>query len=360
MGTIRLASNVFPTVTTNLFVQQGGGTTEFYNTTNFTLPVGQSTYNHLRINTPGITATQLSNITLNGNLWIKQGTFRINDNTSARRQLTVFGNVTVDAGASMTVGNGVTNNRTDPTGISGGTAPFIDYYDAQSHRVVIYGNLTNSGTVKFTNLPYPVYNAFPPTTAGATTGFATVYFMGTTHNTITCNSTTDFYNLVLDKGIDQTYSLTVYSTAYQNFRLFGANTSGGESPSGNPLLKKALWIRNGSLILKGLTIIPSLTEGYCDGDPNSDFYIPANGALIIDGPEVVVLATADDYREINVAYGVSGGSGNSNGVSQYGCSSVSILGKLQINNGFISTRESGGFITWNYASGQFIIKRWYC
>ncbi|MCB2194937.1 MAG: hypothetical protein KQH79_03710 [Bacteroidetes bacterium] len=362
-GTFKLASVNYPTVTTNDFVNTDGGTTEYNNAADFTLPASQSNYYHLRINAPGVVATQLSDITLNGDLHIKQGTYRINDNTAARRKLTIQGDVLVDNGASLTVGTGVTNTTTDPLGIIGGTAPFIDYYDTQSHRVVLKGDFTNNGNVRFTNLNYPVFNSFPPTTVGATTGFATVYFMGATNNTLTCNGTTDFYNLVLDKGIDQTYKLTVYSTDYQNFRLFGANTAGGDGGGANPNLKKALWLRTGSLVLKGLTIIPSLSEGTCEEDgtpypvanPNSDFYIPSNAALILDGSEVIVLSTADDYREINLGYGVSGGSGTVNGVGRGGCSSFSILGKLQINNGYFSTRESGGFITWDDASGQFEI-----
>ena len=358
-GTLKLASVNFPSATVNNFVNAGGGTTEYYNVSDFTFSASQGTYNNLRINAPGVIATQLSDITLNGYLHIQQGTYRINDNTtSARRQLTIYGDVTVESGASFTVGTGVTNSTTNPLNITGGTAPFINYYDNQSHRVVIYGDFTNDGTVRFTNLTYPVFNAFPPTAVGATSGFATVYFMGATNNTLTCNNTTDFYNLVLDKGIDQTYTLTVYSSAYTYFRLFGANIAGGEGGGSNPNLKKALWIRTGSLVLEGMTVIPSLSEGTCaegGADPNSDFYVPANGALILNGSEVVVLATADNYQEINAAYGVSGGSGLVNGVGVGGCSSFSILGKLQINNGYFSTKESGGLITWDDASGEIEI-----
>jgi len=360
-GTLSLASVNFPAVTTNSFVNAGGGTTEYKNAADFTLPAAQATYNNLRINAPGVIATQMSDITLNGNLYVKQGTYRINDNTTAaRRNLTIMGSVTVDAAASITVGTGVTNTTTNPTATAEtGTAPFINYYDGQSHRVVIYGDFTNNGTVKFTNLPYPIYNAFPPTTLGATTGFATVYFQGATNNTLTCNGTTDFYNLVLDKGIDQSFSLTVYSSAYSNFRLFGANNDDGYGGGANPNLRKALWIRTGTLVLQGSTIIPSLSEGtglLPPGAPNSDFYIPANGALTLDGSQVIVLATADDYGEVNVAYGVAGGIGLVNGVGQGGASSFSVMGKFKINDGYFSTRESGGLITWSDASGQFVIR----
>lgn len=357
-GTLKLASVNFPAATTNTFVNSGGGITEYNNTANFTLPVAQTTYNTLRINAPGVTATQLNNLTLNGDLHVMQGTYRINDNTAARRQLTIMGNVTVESGASITVGNGVTNTTTNPTAVAeGGTAPFTNYYETQSHRVVVYGDFTNHGTVRFTNLDYPVYNLLPPITLGTTSGYATVYFRGASSNLLYCNGITDFYNLVLDKGVDQTYSLTVYSTDYKNFRLFGANIAGGYGGTANPNLDKALWIRTGTLILEGTTIIPSLSEGNCDvgtGGPNSDFYVPGNGALVLDGDNVVILTTADDYREVNVAYGVSGPSNAAMGINaSAGCSSFSIYGLLKVNKGYISTRESGGFIQWALASGQF-------
>lgn len=354
-GTLKLASVNFPVAVTNTFVDAGGGTTEYYNAADFTFPAAQTTYNNLTLNAPGIVATQMSDITLNGNLYIEQGNYRINDNTSTvTKTLTINGNVTVDNGASISVGQGSTNTTTNPYNINGGTAPFINYY-TQFHTVIIMGDFTNLGTVRFTNLAYPIFNLLPPLGSGATSGAATVYFMGASNNTLKCYNTTDFYNLVLDKGVDQTFELTVYSSAYPYFRLFGANISGGDNPGNNPNLKKALWIRTGTLLLKGLTVIPSLSEGTCgDGaTPNSDFYIPANGALVLDGSDVVVLSTADDYREINIAYNVSGGTGLVNGVGLSGCSSLSILGKLEINDGYFSTRESGGFITWDWASGQF-------
>ncbi len=359
-GTLKLASVNFPNATTNSFVNAGGGTTEYYNSSNFTLPAAQTTYNTLRINAPGVTATQLHNLTLNGDLHVMQGTYRINDNTAARRELTILGSVTVNSGASITVGNGVTNTTTDPTAVAeGGTAPYTNYYYTQSHTVRVYGDFTNYGTVRFTNLTYPIYNQLPPITLGATSGYATVYFLGNTSNNLRCEGTTDFYNLVLSKGIDQTYSLTVYSTQYQYFRLFGANIAGGYGGGANPNLDKALWIHSGTLVLQGTTIIPSLSEGACDigpGGPSSEFYIPGNGALVLDGDNVVILTTADDYREVNVAYGVAAPDNATMGINTgAGCSSFSIMGLLKINRGYISTRESGGFITWAAASGQFEI-----
>lgn len=356
-GTLKLGSAVadyFPNATTNTFVNSGGGTTEY----NATINITQTTHNNLTINTAGtiIYKNNASTLTLNGNLLVKQGTFQINDATVQKIKVTINGNVTVNNGASITVGTGNTTTTTNPnlpinTTVAG---PFIDYYDAESHRIVIKGDFINNGTVRFTNLPNPVYNAFP------TTGFATVYFQGSTNNTLTCNGQTDFYNLVLDKGNDQTYALKVYSSAFNNFRLFGANTAVYDilmgATNANPNLKKALWVRNGTLYLTGLTVIPSLSEGATAAAPSSDYFIPSNGAVILDGPFVTVLGTADDYTEVNAAYGISGGSNASYGINTAGNGSgLSLLGNLQVNNGYLSTRESSGLLYWSYASGQFIM-----
>jgi gliding motility-associated-like protein len=351
-GTLKLASNSFPSpVTTNNFVLAGGGTTEY--NAEITLPA-QPTYNNLTVNIAGGTVILASDVTLNGNLVIQQGTFQINDATATRRQLTIHGNVTVNSGAFFTVGTGNTTTTTNPIGITTTVAgPFINYYDAQSHRVVVYGDFTNNGTVRFTNQTVPVFNQFP------TNGFATLYFRGSTNNTLTCNSQTDFYNLVLDKGTDRTFTLTVYSYAYGNFRLFGANTAPGDvlmgATNANPNLKKALWIRNGTLDLRGLIAIPSLTEGSSGTWPTSDFIIPSNGALILDGAFVTVLTTADDYSEVNVAYGVSGGSGQVNGIALGSNSGIAIVGNLQVNDGYLSTRESNGITYWSHGSGGQLI-----
>jgi len=275
-GTIKLSSANFPTpVIINTLVTTDGGTTEY--DAAVTMPATQATYYHLTINAAG-TVIQKSNVTLNGNLYVKQGTFQINDATAQRLQLIINGNVTVDNGASITTGTGVTNTVTSPLGITGATGGFANYYELHSHRIQVYGDFTNNGTVRFTNLAYPVYNSFPPLVNGPTTGIATVYFNGLSNRTLTCNGQTDFYNLVLDKGSDQTFKLVVASSAYNNFRLFGANTAAGDNtaPGGNanPYLEKALWVRNGTLDLQGLVVIPSLSEGATAGPPSSDFTIP--------------------------------------------------------------------------------------
>ena len=138
-----------------------------------------------------------------------------------------------------------------------------------------------------------MYNAFPPTIPGATSGAATVYFQGAGNNALNCNGITDFYNLVIDKGIDQTYKLTVTSTSYLNFKIYGANfLSADGTITGNPDLRKSLWIRNGTLVLKGQVFIPSLSEG-TTCHPTTIFLQAGPGHRRVD---VIVFSTADDYR----------------------------------------------------------------
>lgn len=362
-GTLKLIYNVatpnLPTATTNNFRGTNGGTIEYNNSADFTLPATYNTYYSLRINlsTPAIRVTLLHNLTINGNLIVQTGEFRINNNTSPTKlELTVNGDVTVNSSGSIRVGNGSTNPSTTSTGITGGTAPFLNYYE-NFHRVVLNGNFTNNGTVRFTNLTYPVYNAFPPTGNTATSGAASVYFRGNSDNTLVCNGITDFYTLIVDKGTDQTFELKINSTFYKNFRLFGANNAAGETISGEPVFKKALWIRNGTVRLFGKVVIPSLTEGSEAGTPNSDYYIPSTGGFVIEGPDVIVLTTAVSYLEVNAAYGVTGPSDAAMGINTTGAGAVSlsVYGTLQVNNGYLSTRESGGIIYWGAASGQIII-----
>ena len=350
-GTVKLASANFPDVTTNTLINANGGTVEYNAGVN--LPVSQTVYNNLTINTTG-TVIQVNNLSLNGNLIVKQGDFQLNDNTTNRRQLKINGNVVINNGASFTIGSGNTTSTTIPTGINTSVAgPFIDYYDAQSHHIEIMGDFTNNGTARFTNLTYPVYNSFP------VNGMATVYFRGSTNNTLTCNNSTDFYNLVVDKGNDKTFALTINALQYSYFRLFGANTAAADilmgATNANPNIKKALWLRNGTLNLKGMVIIPSLSEGSSTSWPTGDFIIPSNAAMILDGANVIVLSTADDYGEVNTAYGVSGDVGLSNGVSNGGNGGIAVLGNLHVKNGYLSTRESTGITCWNFASGQLIL-----
>ncbi len=354
-GTLKLGSDQFPTVISNTFVDAGGGTVQYYTPYSFTLPNYQDVYNNLVINTSGNTALQMVDFTLNGDLEVENGTYQINDASSTTPlNLTVIGDVNVHSNGAIMVGTGPTNGTIGSVTI-GGTAPFTNYYNG-FHTVVFYGDFTNDGYVRFTNLEKPLYNSFPSTTETSESGAASVYFMGSSNNVLTAGGVTDFYNLIVDKGTDQTFSLTIQSSSYDNFRLFGANMLAAESADPNANMRKALWIRTGTLVLDGLVIVPSLAEGTT---ANSNYIIPSNGALNIDGADVLVNTTADDYREINVAYGIDAGStgSTSNGaiginIGNYGA--LEVHGTLQVNNGQLSTKESAGIIASN-TTGQIIV-----
>ena len=351
-GKLRIKSINFPSASVNTLIQAGGGSVEYYNTADFTIPA-PGTYNNLIINCEGFIATQLNNLTVLGDLKVQSGTYRINDASANRFSLVINGGVNVSAGASLTVGTGnTTGGTTDPVSVgNGGTAPFLDYYVNYAHRIEVYGNFVNNGTVKFTNQAFPVYNAFP------TNGMASVFFRGIGDKTLTCNGTTDFYNIIVDKGTDQTYILNLNSSAYDRFRIFGANNA-AEFSSGdvnNPNSRKALWIRTGTLKLNGYVIIPSLVEGSAG---SGDFIIPGNGALVLGGPDIVVMGTIDDYRAVNAAYNVNGGTGTANGVSTDPSvfpSGFSLFGKLQIDDGYFYLGETGRIVYGGTSTAEFIM-----
>ena len=122
-GTIKLASTTFPTGDFDSFVAAGGGTVEYYNSSNFTFD--RKVYNNLIINLPNLsTATINDNMTINGNFTIKQGTFQIS--ASGNRTLSVKENVTVETSGKIEVGN--------VTGV---------------HDFIISGDFVNYGQVKF-------------------------------------------------------------------------------------------------------------------------------------------------------------------------------------------------------------------
>ncbi|MDP4188678.1 MAG: hypothetical protein Q8905_11555, partial [Bacteroidota bacterium] len=373
-GLLRLSPTTspapFPAFATGNFVQAGGGTIEYY--VGPTLPPAELQFQQLIYNNLVINLDQSSRIvypmadmTINGNLAIKKGTFRICDNSvpasDLRLTIDVKGDVNVGASGEISVGTRATNTSylpfagapfaagTPDTGYVAGSK-VSRYYDIY-HKFYIGGSLNNNGTVKFIskNVKVPNFLYYTPEAA------ATVRFYGAHDANLFCNGTTDFYNLIVDKGSDQTYRLNLDTDDPAHFRLYGRNDQpGGSRPAkGNPELRKALWIKNGTLRLTGYATLPSLSEGtYWSSDFDADFYIPSNGALILDGPNVTVMSTADNFKEINAAWGFhEADNTNFNVNPNANCSSFSIYGKLIVNDGYLSGRNSGGFIFWSVASG---------
>lgn len=304
-GTLRLRTLTFPAGNFTAFVSTSGGTVEYYNVSG---TLQQSTYNNLTLkktdnNANNYTITLASNLVVNGKLNVVRVagtgtmTFTIGNNATPR-DIVIGGDLYVSSGGQITtfVANVV-------------------------HTMSIGGNLTNYGTIRFTNRTPPVVNAYYVN--DPTDGVVNVTFVGASDNTVSCYGTTDFNRFIVNKGVDQTYVLTVYSSHVDNFRIFGRNdqTATDYDPNIENLngVLKNIWIRNGTLKLEGNILIPSLTEG--GGD---NFSIPLNGALWLNGPNVEVHVT-----------------NNQNG---WGDKAITLFGKLRVDQGYIDFGIGAGLV----------------
>jgi hypothetical protein len=329
-GRVLMAADNFPSGDATHFVTagQGEGIVELYGT-NFTLSNGHTFYDVV-LNTDASSniVTLTNDLSINGDLTITQGTLQINDNSSTTvLNINVAGDINVAANGSITVGTGNTANGYSIPG----SMPAVGSYHSIYHQFVVQGNFTNYGTVTLTNLTAPKYDDF------ATNGAVSLRFEGEAHKQFYCYNTTDIYNLVIDKGTNQTYYLELYADNISYFHLFGANSStnatAGDYSASNPEVRKALWIKNGILKLTGSTSIPTLTEG---GD---DYVIGNTGKLWIAGANVSVYSTASAQSDIfdftTTAVGVDAGTTNS---------ALHILGQVEIDNGILDTRNSTGIV----------------
>lgn len=288
-GNIRINQSYFPTVTTNTFVADEGGTVEYHDFSD-DLPTNQTEYYNLWLNnTDGSdhTFTLASDLQVNGDIDITRtatsgSTTLTIGNSVTVRDVVIVGDLNVGTNTSMGVGN----------------------FDA-IHQIEIQGNLVNDGDIDLTNgTQYAV----------STTGAAEVTFGGATDNSITgAGATLDFYRLIVDKGVDPTFILDVNPVAFDLWYVTNLG-NGGSDP--NPTINKALWIKNGTLKLGSNVNIPVLSEG------GSDFFIPLNGGLWVDGATVSSTSAG-------------GGSGNTG---------LTVIGKFKISNGTYNGNKSAGIV----------------
>lgn len=290
----------FPSVTNNFFIGPNGGTVEYNQQSNVTLPTNIANYRNLTIrNTTAsaVTYTQASNIEVYGNFRLNNTSTgsitKILGNNTTSRSISIDGNVDLNAGTTWQVGDFDTN-----------------------HIVEIGGDLVNTGSFIMTRRVQPVGwpNADPGYLTAPTEGRADVTFFGAINNKIDAFGLTRFNRLVVNKGIDQTNILTVNSTNVNNFQIFGQNNQTIANEE-NPESDKALFIRNGTLKLRDNVLVPSLSEG------GRDFVINKNAAIWVDGAEV--------YSTLN-------GAGNS---------AFTVIGKFRMSgNSFVSARGSAGMV----------------
>lgn len=277
-GTLRLSSSAatgrFPAGDFGNFLGSNGGTVVYYRSgTNFTLPVSSiaptslalTAYNNLTIEPNGgsinfpdqnlrvykdlvtnataagaaanLSTAANGNIHVDGNLYVN-GYSALQYGNGTPRSLVVNGNISIAAHASLNVlASGTTVNNTLSVG----------------------GNFQNNGTLSLLN-------------AGR---YVNTTFTGASHASFTGTGTTSAFNrVILNKGTDTTYTLTVDATAFSL-----QATSAGAS--------KALELQNGTFRLRSNQSI-TLSSGNNNG---SDFEIPSTAQLWIENGTATVTAT---------------------------------------------------------------------
>ncbi len=314
-GKIILKADNFPSGDATHFItkDQGEGTVVF-DSTGYDLTTAQTFY-HVDVDLDNATdvLVLLDDYQIDGDLTISSGVFRINNNSSTTAlNLSVKGTTTINSGTSFTVGTG-----------------------NAVHDVEFQGDVTNNGTLDFANNTQ--YNC-------ATTGAAKVTFIGTSDNTLTCNGTTDFYRLFLDKGTDETYILDVVSTNVTNFRLFGPVAGGGCQDAGAEGWENlALVLHNGTLKLGANIDIPILGANRTGTGTPNEFHIPAGTRLWIDGADVSTHTTGGGWRGITIFGTLQVTSGtftnpdNTGGITYF--SNVAEPGKLVLEGGTVTTTQ---------------------
>ncbi|HLN21844.1 MAG TPA: LamG-like jellyroll fold domain-containing protein [Bacteroidales bacterium] len=343
-GTIRLSENNYPGDGVNDTDFNEKGTVE-YNGNNYFLS-NTLTYNNLIVNlaSPASLITLKSNLTVRNDFTIQQGIFKINDAANnVKYIINVSGNVTIpdDKGQIATGTGDPAGGAYSYTGLLPASGHFHDIY----HELNIAGDFINHGIARFTNLTAPLYNNF------ASNGAVTVRFTGEGDNSVALYGATYFYNLIIDKGSSQAYVTTLYSAASGYFNLFGGNAAGLNTSApftaNNPEVRKALFIKNGTLKLTGDLLLHSLSEGNMAGG-SGDFYIGANASLWIAGNAVSVYSTANDNSQAP-----AGASGVNTNTSEQG---ISVLGKLRLTSGVMGTHNSSGIIFRNSITGTLYVE----
>lgn len=283
-GIIRIASNDFPGGDLSNFAASTGGTLEYVDQSpavDYELTVAR-TLNNLIINSTSNTITQKADLTLNGNLTITSGTLQINDNTAdsytdntTPLSITINGAMTIDASGAITVGN---VDAATEVGSS-------DVYTF--HQLEILGDLTNNGSMSYTNLSptsiadgryrdkYPTATDLDNQTGSndipaAEFGVVEVLFTnGAADQQVTLNGTSDFYRIEVKKGTSQTYIAEFDASSTANFRLLGRiamNQSDDSGTTPNMENHRALGLEAGILKLGDNIVINQISKEDTNGN----------------------------------------------------------------------------------------------
>ncbi|MFC2138655.1 hypothetical protein ACFLTE_10800, partial [Bacteroidota bacterium] len=360
-GQIWIASNNFPDGDTTDFITQG--TVKYYGTGTYNISTQPAYYNlEIEMDVATDTIAMLDSLTINNDLTITQGIFQINDNASTTiLTLTVTGDIDVQNNGQLLVGQGNTIGTYNINGTASNLpGPAVDeLYHNIYHQIYAYGDISNTGKIKLTNQNAPDYDDL------TTTGGVSLYMKNPSDNIFEIYDSTFLYNLIIDKGTDQTYVLTIDCSDSTFFRLYGANSVARYDEDFVPPfdeadfeLRKALWIYHGTLRLTGNIYIPSLTEGedydsddddppYDGNNPYGDYCIGASGALWLDGDNVRVYSTAMTGDEVWGADGVDLGTGTQG---------ISVTGRFKMSAGYFSAKNSWSFFYFPGYAGELILE----
>lgn len=334
-GRIELKANNFPDGDATQFVGEGydEGTVVFLGS-DIGLNTDHEFFNvEVQLDNKTNIITLTNNLTINGYLRITKGILQINNNASTTNlNITVKGDLSVGSNGSILTGEG--NAR---------------------HQFNLYGNVTNNGTMKFTN------RTSLDTQNEADDGIVDVNFLSEdTDQEVSLNGVSNFYRIEINKGNDQTYIVNINADETAHFNLFGwanENHTGDKpyrtannnslglvagtvkigsnivinmlSDNGNYDIpeKARLWINGGTIYNNGgNATVPygtlQITSGLFESNVNSGITIRKNGAIKIEGGTVnTAVIRTSILGNTNVgSYVQSGGTVNlttTNGTSDY-------------------------------------------
>jgi len=281
-GRIRLSSDDFPAGDASAFIATTGGTVEYTEPSpvaDYELTIDR-TFNNVIVNSNSSTVVLKADYTLNGNLTISSGTLQINDDTGdlfvdnlTPLDLVVNGDMTIDPPASITVGDVDASSEIGNSGIF------------TFHEITLLGDLTNNGTLSFTNLSptsisdgryrdkYPTASDDDNNTGSndiPAAEFGVVELLltnGLADQLVTLNGPSDFYRIEVNKGTSQTFIAEINASSTANFRLLGRiamDMSDDSDDTPNIDNNRALGLEAGILKLGDNIVINQISKD----DPN--------------------------------------------------------------------------------------------
>ena len=264
-GTIRCTSGNFPLGNSAPFADPIiGGTLEYYGAGGFE-QTDDLLVNKLKIdlNSANSTITLAADLTTNGFFEVNRGTFIINDDASTIRQITSFDRVLVESQGKLIV--------SDDPGV-------------RKHEWYFHDDLINNGgEIRFTNRTTANYTAY---SSPETVDIVEAFFVSANQNQeLRANGLSYFSRIIMDKGIDQTYTLSISSNNSNHFKLLGPCNDGHPNSSyineaGN---QNSFAMINGTAEIKENIFIPlQINSG--NYNINNTVQLWVNGGEVTKGP----------------------------------------------------------------------------